>query len=84
MENKQKQYNNTYYAKHKEEIHKCDICDGKYSVMNKSHHIRSKKHLKKLEEKENQPKNDMINDLIKRCLDLGKKIEIKDNIITIV
>ena len=84
MENKQKQYNTTYYAKHKEEIHKCDICEGKYSVMNKSHHIRSKKHLKKLEEKENQPKNDIINDLIKKCLDLGKKIEIKDNIITIV
>jgi hypothetical protein len=87
MENKtkydQKQYNATYYEKHKKESIKCDICDGKYSVMNKSHHIHSKKHIKKLEERKTPQNNDIINNLIAKSIELGIKIEIKDNVISI-
>jgi len=30
----------------------CDICGGKYSYFNKSHHLKSKKHLREAEMKE--------------------------------
>lgn len=43
---KYKQYNRTYYAKHKGDgPNVCDICFGKYTFTNKSHHENTERHL---------------------------------------
>lgn len=51
IENKDKikVYNQTYYVKHKDvnTARVCDLCGGKYSIFNKSHHNKTKKHLKR-------------------------------------
>lgn len=49
-----KKYNSTYYEKHKsDEGFVCPVCNGKYRWFNRSHHNKSKKHLKKLDEIKN-------------------------------
>ena len=47
----QKQYNDNYFNKHKEELLekiKCPVCDGSYNRTSKSRHLKSKKHLNKM------------------------------------
>jgi hypothetical protein len=44
-----KQYNSTHYEKRKnDESIICPLCRGRYKYCNKSHHIKSKKHIKQL------------------------------------
>ena len=44
-----KKYNSKHYEKRKfEDSIPCNICKGHYKYSNKSHHMRSKKHIKQL------------------------------------
>jgi len=43
-----KVYNNTFIEKNKDKVkcqEQCNICNGHYTYYNKSHHMKSKKHL---------------------------------------
>lgn len=48
----QSMYSKKYYEKNKEALTQCTNCDcgGKYKRYNKSHHLRTKKHLKFIEQ----------------------------------
>jgi len=44
----QKKYNDSYYQKHKDDINKkieCELCKGRYCLMTKARHEKTKKHL---------------------------------------
>ena len=44
-----RKYNSTHYEKRKfEDSIPCNICKGHYKYSNKSHHMRSKKHIKQI------------------------------------
>ena len=48
VKDKRKLYNDRYTTKHLAKlssIHNCEICKGKYSLYNKSHHFQTKKHI---------------------------------------
>jgi hypothetical protein len=44
----QKKYSSKFYEKNKALLQECTVCDcgGKYKAYNKSHHLKTKKHLK--------------------------------------
>jgi len=47
-----KKYYQNFKDKHNEIIKKkftCELCGGKYTYFNKSHHLKTKKHLKTVE-----------------------------------
>ena len=52
---KRREYNHKFYENNKDKDIKrsCDICLGSYTIFNKSHHNKSKKHLKAIYLKEN-------------------------------
>lgn len=48
---KNREYYNNFINKNKEKLNEtkqCDICLGRYKYMNKSHHVKTKLHLSKL------------------------------------
>ena len=48
MRKTNKEYSAKFYEKHKERIQEkksCEICGGQYDYNNKSHHIKTKKHV---------------------------------------
>jgi hypothetical protein len=47
---KRKQYNKVFYEKNKDTDIKrtCEFCGGRYTIFNKSHHKKSKKHIKSI------------------------------------
>ena len=47
---KRRQYNQVFYEKNKDKDIKrtCELCGGKYTIFNHSHHKKSKKHIKSL------------------------------------
>ncbi len=47
---KRREYNQKFYDAHKNQDHKktCDVCGGKFTIFNKSHHNQSNKHKVKL------------------------------------
>lgn len=51
--NQKKIYNKNFYDKHKDEPSiDCPICFGSYNKFNKSHHLKTKRHLKALQIKD--------------------------------
>lgn len=82
-EGKKKYDNKKYYQKFKEkhqnelkESITCDICGGSYKYFNKSIHIKTKKHLKKLEN-EGYEKAMLLKCLLKKLTDLYDKEELE-------
>ena len=61
---KRREYNHKFYENNKDKDIKrsCDICSGSYTIFNKSHHKKSKKHLKGiiLKEKEKENPNPVV------------------------
>ncbi len=55
---KRREYNSTFYEKNKDKDikRKCDICGGSFTIFNKSHHNKSKKHAKGIIRKEQEAK----------------------------
>jgi hypothetical protein len=77
-----KEYNKKYYLDNKEKKFTCADCGGKYGVFTKSHHEKTKKHIKKIAEKENKKLtvDQFQKMLISTLLDLGcdiNKLDIK-------
>lgn len=47
-EYEQRKYSSKFYEKNKATLQQCTVCEcgGKYKAYNKSHHMKTKKHLK--------------------------------------
>ncbi len=47
---KRREYNKKFYEVHKNQDHKrdCEVCGGKFTIFNRSHHNQSAKHKNKL------------------------------------
>lgn len=56
----QKKYNSTYYQKNKDRLNtsvECPLCKGSYCPISLSTHLKSKRHLKFIDDKVNNENN---------------------------
>ena len=76
---KRREYNHKFYENNKDKDIKraCEICAGSYTIFNKSHHKKSKKHIKGmlLKEQEAKVKQELENEKL-RVENLNTEINI--------